>query len=142
MTQRALTDKEQAEAMYAGGGLVSNEQLTKPMKVTEKHSDRHTAKQDTPCYDCGRIITQTTQMVISNVSISQGFNAQSFTYEIHPACYRILGQLIRIIPIEGAHLWGKGRASMRDLWKANIDRVEDANPALAAILERAFGRSP
>jgi len=122
--------------MYGGSGL--NETLeAKPLQVEETHHN-HTATVTTPCHDCGRKIAAGSPMVVQRLTVSQGVNAQNFAYTLHPTCYRVLGQTVRVVPTHASHLFGVGRKSLRVMWAENAALITNSHPELAAILASAF----
>lgn len=122
--------------MYGGGGL--NEELeAKPLSVEESHHV-HRATVSTPCHDCGRKIDPGTEFVMQRLEVRQGVKAQNFAYALHPTCYRVLGQVVRLVPAHASHLFGVGRKKLPEMWRENAQSIQQRHPELAALLVRAF----
>jgi hypothetical protein len=131
-----MDEIEKKTRMYGGGGL--NEALeTRPLSVEETHHE-HRATVATPCHDCGRMIAVGTTLISQRITVTQGHQSQNFAYALHATCYRVLGQVVRLVPTHAAHLFGVGRKSLKQMWVENEVSIQQRHPELAALLQRAF----
>lgn len=131
-------DQKQKAVLYSGGGLVDDKLASQPMRAEERHN-RHRAVDDCICYDCGNVIERGSVKVVSQITLTQGVKAQTWSMDIHPECYDVLSQVMAIIPTEDRSVTGRGRVTLRELWQQHRDIIEQADYRLARMLASAFG---
>lgn len=123
--------------LYGKGG-VSGLDPRAPLLVTEKHFV-HRASQDIECHDCGNLISKGEPMIVSSLECTQGVRGKTTRYEIHLPCYDVVGQVVAILGKDATHGFD-GRPPLTKLWADNHAAIRKADKAVAAQLERGFGK--
>jgi hypothetical protein len=130
-------DEAQRKTLLYGGKGFNEAMAARPLSAEEK-SHQHRMLQATPCHDCTRLIAAGSAFTNSVIVVKEGVKEQSFTYPIHNACYEVLRNLMRILPPQAAHMWGRGRKPMWEIYRDNRAFVDTNAPELGAMLALAF----
>lgn len=135
----STTDDEayRKAGLRPGSGMTDGLNPNGPLQISEK-PHQHRAVADTPCHDCGNIISKGEAMVVSALECTQGMNGRSYRYNIHQNCYPVVGRLIMAVGKDKTHGF-EGRKPLTDLWDEHRDTIRARDPELAKTLEGAFG---
>lgn len=136
MKNKAATDDD--KTLYGGKGLVAKELKNAPMVINEKVFPHRCAAQ-TDCYDCGQPINRGETMMVSAVEITKGMQGTSPRYNLHEACYEVVGRVISIIGKAQTHTM-KGRATLQGIWNENAEAIRSADAELADMIQGVFGK--
>lgn len=125
------------KALYDRGG-VSGLNPKAPLQITEK-SFQHRAQAEVECHDCRRLIAKGEPMMVSSLECTQGTRGKTHRYEIHLACYGVVGQVVAELGKDATHSF-EGRPGLHKLWKDHHAAIRRADKKLAAMLEQGFGK--
>lgn len=124
--------------LYGKGGVAAGLNPKAPLTITEK-DHRHRAVSECECHDCGNLIAKGEPHVVSAVECTQGMRGKSHRYNVHEACYGIVGRVVLALGKEATHSF-EGRPSLLDLWRLHHVEIARRDKELAKTLEAAFGK--
>jgi hypothetical protein len=124
--------------LYGKAGVADGLDPKAPLQVTEK-GHPHRCASETECYDCGNLIAKGEAMVVSNIEAVQGLKGKSHRYQIHLACYEVVGQVINLVGKAETHSF-EGRPSLVELWRQHHALIRQRDKDLAAKLEKGLGK--
>jgi hypothetical protein len=123
--------------LYGSGG-VSGLDPKAPLKTEEKHNTTR-ALSEVECHDCGQLIAKGEPMIVSSLECTQGTKGRTHRYEIHLACYEVVGEVVNVLGKQACHGFN-GRPPLTKLWAEHSATVRKASKTLAKQLEGAFGK--
>ena len=123
--------------LYSKAGVSGLDPKT-PLKIEEKHH-AHRSASDCECHDCGRLLVKGEPMVVSSIECTQGVKGRTHRYEVHLACYDVVGEVVNALGKDATHTW-EGRPPLSQLWAEHHKAIRKADKALAAKLEAGFGK--
>src|SRR6185312_9538584 len=133
-TMKSMTDDKD---LMGRAGAADKSLRKAPLRITEK-PHQHRAAEDIECYDCGRYIARGEPFVVSALECTKGTKGVAHRYDVHIACYDIVGRVVIILGKDATHSF-EGRPSLRDLWAKNKKAIREGDQELAEMLEEAFG---
>jgi len=124
--------------LYGTGGVADGLDPRAPLRVTEK-PHQHRSASECECYDCGNLIAKGEPIVISALECTQGTKGKTYRYNVHLACYDVVGRVVLALGKDATHSFD-GRPNLRDLWAAHHADIRKADKELAAQLEQGLGK--
>lgn len=125
--------------LYGKAGVADGLNPKAPLQISER-DHRHRSASEVECYDCGHLIAKGEPMVVSAVEATQGMKGKSHRYNIHLACYDVVGRVVMVLGKDATHSF-EGRPSLLDLWRLHHVEIRRRDGELAKLLEGAFGKS-
>lgn len=133
-----MSAPRQDPRLYGKAGVADGLSAKTPLTITEKDHP-HRCAGDTECHDCGNLIAKGEPMIVSAVDCTQGTKGKSHRYQIHQACYGIVGRVVMLLGKNATHSF-EGRPSLRELWKQNHEVIRQRDKNLADTLEKGLGK--
>lgn len=124
--------------LYGKAGVADGLNPKAPLVITEK-PHQHRCASETECYDCGNLIAKGEPMVVSALDITQGMKGKAPRYNIHLACYDVVGRVVIALGKDATHSF-EGRPKLGDLWRLHHVELRRRDKALADMLEGVFGK--
>lgn len=133
-----MAQARQDPRLYGKAGVADGLNPKAPLMVTERDHP-HRSAAETECHDCGHLIAKGEPMIVSAVDCTQGTKGRSHRYQIHQACYGIVGRVILVLGKDACHSFD-GRPSLRELWAKHHEAIRKRDKQLADTLEKGLGK--
>lgn len=124
--------------LYGKAGLAAGLNPKAPLVISER-PHQHRCASETECYDCGQLIAKGEPMIVSALDITQGMKGKAPRYDIHLACYDVVGRVVIALGKDATHSFD-GRPNLRELWRTHHVELRRRDADLAKALEGAFGK--
>lgn len=124
--------------LYGNAGVADGLDPKLPLQITEK-DHRYRNASACECHDCGFEIAKGEAMVVSAIQCLRGVHGKSHRYNIHEACYAIVGRVVMLLGKEATHTF-EGRPSLRDLWKQHHVTIKKGSKELYEMLLKGLGK--